>query len=159
MPISLRFVVPLALALAAIAYAIVPVVDRLTFQWFVRDLDQRGSLIAKTAQEPLAELMREPRGAKTRVVRYFEKIIQGERIFALGYCDAAGKLLYATATFPAAVRCGQGPVTEERNLVRQVERIRELGLKPSKSLPGHLLESAESESEAEVRALPASKTS
>jgi DNA recombination protein RmuC len=45
------------------------------------------------------------------------------------------------------------------NLVRQVERIRELGLKPSKSLPGHLLESAESESEAEVRALPASKTS
>jgi alpha,alpha-trehalose-phosphate synthase [UDP-forming] len=120
MPISLRFVVPLALALAAIAYAIVPVVDRLTFQWFVRDLDQRGSLIAKTAQEPLAELVREPRGAKTRVVRYFEKIIQGERIFALGYCDQAGKLLYATGTFPAAVRCGQGPVTEERNLVLQL---------------------------------------
>src|SRR2546422_2904417 len=37
MPLSLRFVVPLALALAAIAYAVVPLVDRLTFQWFVRD--------------------------------------------------------------------------------------------------------------------------
>src|SRR5438093_800446 len=45
MPLSLRFVVPLALALAAIAYAVVPLVDRLTFQWFVRDLDTRGELI------------------------------------------------------------------------------------------------------------------
>ena len=44
MPLSLRFVVPLALALAAIAYAVVPLVDRLTFQWFVRDLDTRGAL-------------------------------------------------------------------------------------------------------------------
>src|SRR3977135_4158592 len=115
MPISLRFVVPLALALAAIAYAIVPLVDRLTFQWFVRDLDQRGALIAKTAQEPLAELMRGPRRARRRVVRSFERIIQGDPIFALGFCDAQGKLVYATSTFPAAVRCGQeGPVNEER---------------------------------------------
>ena len=52
MPLSLRFVVPLALALAAIAYAVVPLVDRLTFQWFVRDLDTRGALIAKAAQVP-----------------------------------------------------------------------------------------------------------
>jgi trehalose 6-phosphate synthase len=108
MPISLRFVVPLALALAAIAYAVQPLVDRLTLQWFVRDLDTRGTLIAKTAQEPLVELMREPRGAKLRVVRYFERIIQGERIFALGFCDRAGKLAYATAAFPPAVRCVAG---------------------------------------------------
>jgi DNA recombination protein RmuC len=46
------------------------------------------------------------------------------------------------------------------NLIRQVERIRELGLKPSKPLPGHLTEGAlESESAAEVRTLPASKAS
>ena len=46
------------------------------------------------------------------------------------------------------------------NLIRQVERIRELGLKPSKPLPGHLTEGAlESESAAEVRTLPASKSS
>src|SRR5882757_5793556 len=117
MPISLRFVVPLALALAAIAWAIVPLVDRLTFQWFVRDLDTRGVLIAKTAQEPLVELMQERKGAKERVVRYFERIIQGERIFALGFCDRSGKLAYATSAFPAAVRCGPGAGVEERNLV------------------------------------------
>src|SRR5258708_3214147 len=120
MPISLRFVVPLALALAAIAYAVVPLVDRLTFQWFVRDLDARGTLVAKTAQEPLVELMREKNGARQRVVRYFERIIQGERIFALGFCDRAGKLAYATAAFPAAVRCGPGQPAEERSLVLQL---------------------------------------
>jgi trehalose 6-phosphate synthase len=35
-------------------------------------------------------------------LRYFERIIQGERIFALGFCDRAGKLAYSTAAFPAA---------------------------------------------------------
>ena len=116
MPLSLRFVVPLALALAAIAYAVVPLVDRLTLQWFVRDLDTRGALIAKTAQEPLAELIREPRGARQRVQRYFERIIQDERIFALGFCDRAGRFAYTTAAFPSAVRCSQSEASE-RNWV------------------------------------------
>src|SRR5688572_18030371 len=116
MPLSLRFVVPLALALAAIAYAVVPLVDRLTLQWFVRDLDTRGALIAKTAQEPLAELMREPRGARQRVQRYFERIIQDERIFALGFCDRGGRLAYATPSFPNTVRCSPGEASE-RNWV------------------------------------------
>jgi len=46
------------------------------------------------------------------------------------------------------------------NLIRQVERIRELGLKPSKPLPDHLTElAAESESDAAVRRpLPASSS-
>ena len=117
MPLSLRFVVPLALALAAIAYAVVPLVDRLTLQWFVRDLDSRGALIAQTAQEPLYELMRDPRGAKPRVQRYFERIMQGERIFAIGFCDRAGRLAYASPTFPDAVRCTPSERLESRSWV------------------------------------------
>ncbi|HET7670248.1 MAG TPA: trehalose-6-phosphate synthase, partial [Burkholderiales bacterium] len=113
MPLSLRFVVPLALALAAIAYAVVPLVDRLTFQWFVRDLDSRGALIAQTAQEPLSELVRDPRGAKARVQRYFERIMQGERIFAIGLCDRGGNLAFASPTFPQAVRCV--PAAEQKD--------------------------------------------
>jgi trehalose 6-phosphate synthase len=116
MPLSLRFVVPLALALAAIAYAVVPLVDQLTFQWFVRDLDARGALIAQTAQEPLAELLRDPKGARPRVVRYFQRIMQGERIFAIGFCSRAGKLEYASPGFPAAVRC-EPNTTEQRSRV------------------------------------------
>ena len=46
------------------------------------------------------------------------------------------------------------------NLIRQVERIRELGLKPAKVLPARLTEDAsESESQAEVRALASAKAS
>src|SRR5688500_5009921 len=120
MPLSLRFVVPLALALAAIAYAVVPLVDRLTFQWFVRDLDTRGALIAKTAQEPLAALVSEPEGAREKVLRYFDRIIQDQRIYALGYCDRAGRLAYATAAFPEAIRCSTSEATAERNWVLQL---------------------------------------
>jgi alpha,alpha-trehalose-phosphate synthase [UDP-forming] len=120
MPLSLRFVVPLALALAAIAYAVVPLVDRLTFQWSVRDLDTRGALITKTAQEPLAELVDEPEDAQERVMRYFDRIIQDQRIFALGYCDRAGRLLFATAAFPEGVRCGTSEAQPEMNWVLEL---------------------------------------
>jgi trehalose 6-phosphate synthase len=104
MRISLRFIVPLAIALTAIAFAVVPLVDRLTLNWFVRDLDIRAKLITNTAQEPLASLVREPR-ARQKVLRYFERVIQDERIFALAFCDASGKLAYATRAFPDAVQC------------------------------------------------------
>jgi DNA recombination protein RmuC len=66
----------------------------------------------------------------------------GKRLKAAqtSYDDAYGKLA-----------SGRG------NLIRQVERIRELGLKPAKPLPTHLTEVAlEGESEAEVRSLPSS---
>src|SRR3954466_14238759 len=104
MPLSLRFVVPLPLALAAIASAVVPLVDKLTFQWFVRDLDARGALIAQTAQEPLSELMRDPRRARSRVQRWFERIRKRGRIFAIGLCDRAGSLACASPTWPQSVK-------------------------------------------------------
>ena len=117
---SLRFLVPLGLALAAIAYAVVPVVDRLTFQWFVRDLDIRSALVVQTAQEPLVELLRSGRGARERVLRYFDRIAEGQRIFALGFCEPSGKLLYATRVFPEAVRCARGERREPRNFVLEL---------------------------------------
>ena len=45
MRLSLRFVIPLAIALGAIAYGVVPLVDELTLKWFVRDLDIRRNLV------------------------------------------------------------------------------------------------------------------
>ena len=58
MRLSLRFIVPLLLALAAIAWALVPFVDQLMLGWFVRDLDARSALIANTVEEPLGDLLR-----------------------------------------------------------------------------------------------------
>ncbi len=52
MRLSLRFLIPLMLALGAFAYVAVPLADTLMQRWFVRDLDMRSSLIAATVQEP-----------------------------------------------------------------------------------------------------------
>jgi trehalose 6-phosphate synthase len=117
MRLSLRFIVPLGIALAAIAYAVVPLVDRLTLQWFERDLHVRAKLITNATQEPLAALVREPRG-KAAVLRFFERLAQDERIYALGFCDASGKLLYATRVFPPAVRCPPAGAAEHSQMLQ-----------------------------------------
>ena len=121
MRLSLRFIVPLGLALAAIAYAVVPLVDRLTLQWFVRDLEIRATTIANAAQEPLAALVREP-DARPKVMGYFERIVQDERIFALGFCDRDDKLAFATGTFPGSQLCA--PAGEESQVGHLVQHTR-----------------------------------
>jgi trehalose 6-phosphate synthase len=103
MRLSLRFILPLAITLAAIAYAVVPLVDRFTLQWFVRDLDIRTQLITRTIQEPLADLVRE--GSRPKILKYFERLIQDERLFAVGFCDLQHKLVYKTITFPSSIGC------------------------------------------------------
>jgi len=121
MRLSLRFILPLGIALTAIAYAVVPLVDRLTLQWFVRDLEIRSTTIANAAQEPLAALVREPR-ARQKVLRYFERIIQDERIFAIGFCAPDGKLAYATLTFPTSVHCTRSDEGPQESWVLQLAR-------------------------------------
>ena len=101
--LSLRFVVPLVIALGLLAIAVVPLVDTLTLRWAVRDMDIRSRLIANTLHEPLAELLQQ--GNKTRINALLLRAIQDERLLALGFCDGVGKLLYRTPTFPESLGC------------------------------------------------------
>src|ERR1043166_7746664 len=103
MRLSLRFVVPLLVALALLGWAVVPLVDRLTLQWFVRDLDIRATLVANTLQEPLEDLLRA--GNRRRLEQFFARITQDERLFAIGFCPADGGTRVATASLPTTVRC------------------------------------------------------
>ncbi len=105
MRLSLRFIIPLFLALGALAYAVVPLVDKLTLQWFVRDLDLRASLIANTVQEPLKDLVHV--GNRDRLLRFFTRITQDERLYAMGFCPAGGGPPVETATLPADIRCSE----------------------------------------------------
>ncbi|HEX9194531.1 MAG TPA: hypothetical protein VF854_00810, partial [Azonexus sp.] len=82
MKLSLRFVLPLMLVLAGIAYAVTPLVDQMTLRWFVRDLDIRSSLIANTIQEPLQEQL--AAGKKAKIGDFFTRITQDERLYAIG---------------------------------------------------------------------------
>jgi len=118
MRLSLRFILPLGIALAAIAYAVVPLVDRLALQWFLRDLDDRSVLIARGLNERLSDLVREPSGSL--VVGLFERAVREERVFALGYCTADGTLAYASDRYPRRVDCAAASATPTENHIVQV---------------------------------------
>ena len=108
MRLSLRFVIPLALTIGAIAYGVVPLVDKLTLAWSVRDLDMRSKLIASAAQEPLVELLTDKARDRVRLQRvqaFFGRMLLDERLFALGFCDTSGTLVYKTHALPAEVSC------------------------------------------------------
>ena len=103
MRLSLRFVIPLLLALAALGYAVVPLVDKLTLKWFVRDLDIRATLVANTVQERVQDLVQG--GNRERLLQYFTRITEDERLFAVGFCPAATAEAIATPTLPEDVSC------------------------------------------------------
>ena len=116
--LSLRFVVPLAVALGLLAVAVVPLVDSLTLRWFVRDMDIRSRLIANTLHEPLAELLGQENRAKINALLL--RAIQDERLLALGFCDGKGKLLYRTPTFPQSLSCSSAAPEDEASPLHQL---------------------------------------
>lgn len=105
MRLSLRFLIPLALVLAAFAYAAVPLVDNLIVKWFMRDLEIRSALIANTVQEPLQDLLRA--GFRSKTVNYFAKITQDERLYAMGFCDQQRNAMIAVKPFPGNLTCAE----------------------------------------------------
>ena len=103
MRLSLRFIVPLLVVLAAIAYAVVPLVDRLTVRWFVRDLDVRANLVASTVEDAISENVFT--GNTPKIRQLFAKVTQDERLFAMGYCSGTTVVPIATASLPQELHC------------------------------------------------------
>ncbi|MDF0649912.1 MAG: trehalose-6-phosphate synthase [Nitrospira sp. LK265] len=103
MRLSFRFVFPLVLVLAVIAYGVIPLVDSLELKWFVRDLDMRSELMVNTMEGPLADLL--VSDSKDKIVAYFTRILKDERLYALGFCDLDHRLLYETQAYPQDLTC------------------------------------------------------
>src|SRR5262245_36625958 len=101
---SLRFILPLIFTLALIAYSLAPVVDRLIFQWFVRDIDIRAELIANAMHDSLARLMKKP--SEEEFQRLAGQVITDERLYGMAFCDSEGRRIYKTPGFPDEVKCG-----------------------------------------------------
>jgi hypothetical protein len=106
--LSLRFIAPLAVTLALLAYLLVPLVDRLTLRWWVNDLDTRSRLIANTMSEQLGDLVGQ--GATAKINSLFMRALQDERLYALAFCDESGKLRYETPTIRSCT-CGRARCT------------------------------------------------
>lgn len=103
MRISLRFIVPLILALGLVAYGLVPLIDRLTLHWFERDLDIRADLISNAIREPLTLWLASQAPAK--VTAFLSNITLDERLFALAYCAGPEGPMIATASLPSEIHC------------------------------------------------------
>lgn len=109
--LGLRFVIPLTIALTLLAYAVMPLVEKLNLRWFVRDLDSRAQLITATLQEPLGELLKQ--GNKTKIANLLARATKDERLFAIGYCDGEGNVLYRTPTFPQDLNCNSPAISSQ----------------------------------------------
>jgi trehalose 6-phosphate synthase len=142
MRLSLRFLFPLALVLASLAYAVIPLVDSLTLKWFVRDLDIRADLIGRTVEGTLADLLTAE--SKTKLLAYFNRMIQDERLFAIGFCDRDNRLAYKTQTYPEGIPCeGKGAVeagqTALLNVPRGAVHVAAVGIENNGRLLGRLM--------------------
>src|SRR5881296_4662333 len=100
MRLSLRFVIPLLIAVGVFAYGALPLADKLMLRWFSRDLETRANLIANTIQDPLQDLIRT--GNRRRIQEFFTRITQDERLLAVAFCPpttVSGEPV-ATTTLP-----------------------------------------------------------
>jgi trehalose-6-phosphate synthase len=119
--LSLRFIVPLAIALTILAFSVVPLMDKLYLRWSIRDMDLRAKLIASTLQEPLTDLLQQ--GNKSKINTLFSRALRDERLFALGYCDEGGNMLHRTSTFPKDFTCTSfGPTADKTGLLLKLPR-------------------------------------
>jgi trehalose 6-phosphate synthase len=103
MRLALRFVLPLIAILSLIAYATIPLFEALDRRWAVRDVEVRARMIANTASEALFDLIQAR--DERKILRYFKRAVEDERLYALGYCDADGRLRYFSGQFPERFSC------------------------------------------------------
>lgn len=111
--LQLRFLVPLVLTLIAAAYLAVPLMDRLTLRWFSRDLNLRGSLVTKTLSDSITEGLQEP--GSLRMQSLFNRVVQDERLVAIGLCSMDGELLRRSPGFPRSLTCPKASVIAEQD--------------------------------------------
>jgi len=107
MRLSLRFLIPLLIAIGVFAYVAVPLADALMLRWFVRDVDVRSTLIATAVQEPLGDLV--AAHSRPRITAFFNRMLRDDRLYAIGLCDGADGDPIATANFPREIRCSELP--------------------------------------------------
>src|SRR5688500_13709623 len=80
-----------------------PLVDNLTVRWFVRYLNLRANLVANTIDGPLQALV--AANDTPAIKRFFSRIGQDERMYAIGVCSGDSNEPIATETLPAEIAC------------------------------------------------------
>jgi trehalose 6-phosphate synthase len=112
--LQLRFLLPLCVLLVIAAFITVPLVDRLTLHWFLRDLDIRAQLVATTMT---SAILKTPEALKKdKLQAEFNRAIRDQRLFAIGLCDASGQLTSKTSSFPPQLDCAHATELATKSL-------------------------------------------
>ncbi len=101
--LSLRFVIPLAIALFLMALLVVPWIDSLTTRWFVRDVEIRAQLVGTSIEDAVTTPL--VAGNYPEIEQRFERAIGDERLYALGLCLPDGTLAVHTDPWPSVLGC------------------------------------------------------
>jgi trehalose 6-phosphate synthase len=104
--LSFRFLVPLALVLFLVAYAVTPVVEGLMRQWHMRDLDIRATLVGNSLQESLYEVLGVG-GDPARTSARLANLIRDERLYGVAVCNETGERIVASSGFPEDIPCAR----------------------------------------------------
>ncbi|MBI5278069.1 MAG: trehalose-6-phosphate synthase [Burkholderiales bacterium] len=103
--LQLRFLLPLMATLVTAAWLAAPVFDQMTLRWFSRDLTSRGVLVANALSDSVADAIVADRTSRLRSL--FDRAVEDERLYAVGLCNPAGKVIQKTDRFPPRLTCSQ----------------------------------------------------
>lgn len=103
MRLSLRFILPLIIALALMAYSVFPFISSLTLKWFSKDIDVRVQLISNTIHDFVGDLI--VNKDTDKINKLFNKIILDEKIYAISFCDKSQNILIKSDNFPESINC------------------------------------------------------
>jgi trehalose-6-phosphate synthase len=71
-------------------------------------MDMRAKLLGDSVQETIVTYLNEKSSAK--INKLFSRMVQDERLYAIGLCDTGKKLTFKTQTFPENLNCNESPV-------------------------------------------------
>jgi trehalose 6-phosphate synthase len=120
MRFSVKLAVSLAFVVALVALLAFPVVDRLTQNWFVRDLEMRSQFVMRLIEGEIEnQALDEKPMAKRRELlgTFVERLTRDERLYAVAICGADHKPVSATNTFKPPLTCEGFNETSTANLV------------------------------------------
>jgi trehalose 6-phosphate synthase len=108
----LRYLVPIAAAVALVALVGVPYIDRILADWFRSDIQLRARLVMTSIEEPLEELLRRSQTSRARA--YLTRVAGDERLLGAVICAPSGEQLLQTALVPNAVTCAASQQLPQR---------------------------------------------
>nr|MBP8289227.1 trehalose-6-phosphate synthase [Chromatiaceae bacterium] len=107
MRMAMRFMLPLALVLGGLSWAVTPLLGELLERWLRTDVEMRSSLVFDSIGESLPRLTKDPVGL--RIDALFTRLARDERLLAVGLCNPEGRLLNHSPTWPLGLACPPPP--------------------------------------------------